>query len=72
MTGAAATSVSPAVPNPRPLVSAMTEAQFADMMRTGVKPGGVPFPETMPWQNAARMTDADLAALYAYLAAPVQ
>ena len=26
-------------------------------------------PDTMPWQNAAKMTDDDLAALYAYLAA---
>jgi len=26
----------------------------------------------MPWQNAAPMTDTDLAALYAYLKAPVQ
>lgn len=72
MTGAAATSVGPAVPNPRPLVSALTEAQFAEMMRSGVRPGNNPFPETMPWQNAARMTDTDLAALYAYLTAPVQ
>ncbi len=72
MTGAAATSISPAVPNPRPLVSAMTEAQFTEMMRSGVKLGGAAFPPTMPWQNAARMTDTDLAALYAYLTAPVQ
>ena len=33
---------------------------------------GAAFPETMPWQNAAKMTDDDLAALYAYLTAPVQ
>jgi hypothetical protein len=42
------------------------------MMRTGVRPGGVAFPETMPWQNASKMTDDDLAALYAYLTAPVK
>ncbi len=72
MTGAAATSVSPAVPNPRPFVSSMSQEQFAQMMRSGVKPTGVAFPDTMPWQNAARMTDTDLAALYAYLTAPVQ
>ena len=72
MTGAAATSVSAAVPNPRPLVAATTEEQFMEMMRTGVRPGNNPFPDTMPWQNAAHMTDTDLAALYAYLIAPVQ
>jgi hypothetical protein len=41
-------------------------------MRTGVRPGGVPFPRTMPWQNASKMNDDDLAALYAYLTAPPQ
>ena len=71
-TGATATSVSPAVPNPRPLVSTLRQEQFVAMMRGGVKPDGVAFPETMPWQNAAKMTDADLAALYAYLTAPLQ
>ena len=42
------------------------------MMRSSVKPDGVAFPETMPWQNASKMTDDDLSALYAYLIAPVQ
>jgi len=37
------------------------------MMRSGVKPDGVAFPETMPWQIASRLTDNDLGALYAYL-----
>ncbi len=72
MTGAAATSVGAAVPNPRPLVATTTEEQFMEMLRTGVRPGNNPFPDTMPWQNAAHMTDTDLAALYAYLIAPVQ
>lgn len=72
MTGAPASAVGPAVPNPRPLVGSMTQQQFAAMMRSGVRPGGVAFPDTMPWQNAAQMTDNDLAALYAYLTAPVQ
>ena len=70
--GAPATSVSPAVPNPRPLVSTLNQAQFIAMMRGGVKPNGAVFPATMPWQNAAKMTDDDLAALYAYLTAPVE
>ncbi len=72
MTGAPASAMGPAVPNPRPLVAATTEEQFAEMMRSGVRPDNTPFPETMPWQNAAQMTDQDLAALYAYLTTPVQ
>lgn len=71
-TGAPATAVSPSIPNPRPLVSTLSQEQFIAMMRGGVKPDGVAFPETMPWENAAKMTDADLAALYAYLTAPLQ
>lgn len=66
-TGSPATSVSPEIPNPRPLVSELTLEQFVEMMRSGVKPDGVPFPEAMPWQNASKMTDDDLVALYAYL-----
>jgi cytochrome c553 len=71
-TGTPATSVSAAIPNPRPLVSTISQEQFAEMMRSGVKPDGQPFPETMPWQNASKMNDDDLAALYAYLTAPVE
>jgi mono/diheme cytochrome c family protein len=69
MTGVAESSLGPAIPNPRPLIGTLTQAQFFEMMRTGVKPGGAPFPETMPWQNAAQMTDDDLAALYLYVTA---
>ena len=72
MTGMPATAVGPAVPNPRPSVSAWTQEQFMQAMRTGVRPSGAPFSANMPWQNASRMTDNDLAALYAYLTAPVQ
>ena len=72
MTGAPATSFGPAVPNPRPTVGTWTPAQFAQTMRTGVRPSGAPFTEAMPWQNASKMTDQDLAALYAYLKAPVK
>ncbi|NJN81698.1 MAG: hypothetical protein HC802_05010 [Caldilineaceae bacterium] len=71
MTGSPATSVSDAIPNPRPFVGAITQEQFFETMRSGIKPDGVAFPESMPWQNASRMTDDDLAALYAYLTAPV-
>lgn len=67
VTGTPATSVSPAIPNPRPLVNELSQEEFVEMMRTGIRPGNSPFPETMPYQNAAAMTDDDLAALYAYL-----
>lgn len=69
MTGAAATAVTKAYPNPRPFVGALSLAQFIQMMRSGIKPDGVAFPEGMPWQNASKMNDDDLAALYAYLTA---
>jgi cytochrome c553 len=69
VTGVPASPAGPAVPNPRPLVNTLTQAEFFEMMRTGVRPGSGPFPDTMPWQIAAKMTDNDLAALYAYLTA---
>ena len=67
MTGTPASAMGPAVPDPRPLVGGITQAEFVEMMRSGVRPGNRPFPDTMPYQNAAKMTDGDLAALYAYL-----
>lgn len=72
MTGAPASALFPAVPNPRPLVGELTLEQFVEMMRSGVRPGDNPFPEAMPWQSAARMTDDDLAALYTYLTTPAR
>jgi mono/diheme cytochrome c family protein len=72
VTGVAAGALSPAVPNPRPGVSSWTREQFIETMRTGVRPGGAPFSDAMPFQNAAGMTDDDLSALYLYLTAPVQ
>lgn len=66
-TGTPASAMGPAVPNPRPLVETLSQEQFAQMMRSGVKPDGAAFPDAMPWQVAAQMTDDDLAALYAYL-----
>jgi cytochrome c553 len=67
MTGTPASALGPAIPNPRPLVSSLSQDEFVAMMRSGVRPGNNPFPDAMPWQNAARMDDHDLAALYAYL-----
>lgn len=71
VTGTPASALGPAVPNPRPLVGELTEAEFVAMFRSGIKPDGQPFPEAMPWQIAAALSDDDLAALYAYLVAPV-
>ena len=69
MTGTPASAFGPAVPNPRPFVAAWTREQFIQVMRTGARPDGSKLAEGMPWQNAAKMTDDDLAALYAYLKA---
>ncbi len=72
MTGVEASALGPAVVNPRPVVATWEKEQFIQTMRTGVRPNGAAFTEAMPWQAAARMTDEDLAALFAYLKAPVQ
>ncbi len=69
MTGAQATLFAPAFPNPRPLVATLTVEQFIERMRTGRRPDGSEL--EMPWRNAAAMSDADLAALYSYLTAPL-
>jgi mono/diheme cytochrome c family protein len=70
MTGTPASAAGPAVPNPRPLVSALSQMQFVEMMRSGARPDGRTFSAAMPWQVAAAMTDDDLSALYLYLTAP--
>ncbi|HET7754961.1 MAG TPA: c-type cytochrome [Anaeromyxobacteraceae bacterium] len=45
-----------------------TEQNFVEAMRTGRHMGrGRPILPPMPWQNAAKMTDADLKAVFAYL-----
>ncbi|CAG1002615.1 partial Fructose dehydrogenase cytochrome subunit, partial [Gammaproteobacteria bacterium] len=65
MTGSPPNPAQPdGVPNPRPIVGTWSREQFAQTMRTGVKPGGVKFLATMPWTNASRMDDTDLSALY--------
>lgn len=68
MTGTPSSPAGPAVPNPRPFVGSVTLEEFIQTMRTGVRPSGDAFSPAMPWQNASKMTDEDLAALYAYLA----
>ena len=67
MTGTEATALSPSIPNPRLLVGEITLEQFIQTMRTGVRPNGEALADLMPWENASRMTDDDLAALYVYL-----
>jgi hypothetical protein len=51
-------------------LGAWSEEQFVRAMRTGTHQGvegGRPILPPMPWQGLARMTDADLAAVWAYL-----
>jgi cytochrome c553 len=72
MTGTEATALSPSIPNPRLFVSEITLEQFIQTMRTGVRPNGEALADLMPWENASRMTDDDLAALYIYLTTPVK
>lgn len=59
----------PGAPNPRPLVSTLTQEQFFQMMRSGQRPDGTVL--EMPFCIAIKLTDDDLAALYTYLTAPV-
>ena len=70
-TGVAEGAGGAAVPNPRPFVSTLTDKQFVETMRKGVRPNGVAF-TSHAVKNAPKMTDDDLAALYAYLKAPVK
>lgn len=72
MTGKPASIILPQVPNARPFASTLSQEQFTTLMRTGIKPDGTAFPPMMPWYNASKMNDMDLAALYTYLTAPVQ
>lgn len=70
MAGVAATSVSPAMPDARPLAQSASLDEFVTAMRTGVRPDGQAFTDRMPWRIGSLMTDDDLAALYAFLRAP--
>jgi mono/diheme cytochrome c family protein len=58
-------------PNLTPDLSGLgvwTEELFVKAMRTGKHMGsGRPIMPPMPWQNVAKMTDEDLAAVFAYL-----
>jgi cytochrome c553 len=70
MTGTPNGPTGPGAPNPRPFVATLTLDQFKQMLHTGARPDGTLL--KMPWQNASKMTDDDLAAIYAYLKAEVK
>jgi mono/diheme cytochrome c family protein len=72
MRGMPASALGPAVINPRPFVATLTLEQFSEMMRSGIRPDGTAFSPAMPWQNASKLTDEDMAALYNYLVEPVE
>jgi mono/diheme cytochrome c family protein len=44
----------------------VTETQFADMVRKGVRPDGTYLYPAMPYPSYAKVSDADIKALYAY------
>lgn len=44
-----------------------TQADFARLMREGLRPANAPVHEFMPWEVYRNMSDEDLAALWAYL-----
>jgi mono/diheme cytochrome c family protein len=53
---------------PRGAYAHVDAAEFVQILRTGVNAAGQPMdPEHMPWPNFARMTDAELAAIWMYL-----
>lgn len=54
-------------PDPTGVIKEYNEASFIKAMRTGKTPDGGSILPPMPWQNYAKMTDADLKALFAYL-----
>lgn len=55
-------------PDPTGL-GAWTEAEIADAIRHGLRPDGRALAPVMPWPSYAALTDADVAALVAYLRA---
>lgn len=62
----AATNISP---DPTTGLGAWREEEFFRAMRQGVRRDGTPIDPVMPWRNFSRMTDVELAALWAHLRA---
>lgn len=54
-------------PDPETGLGKWTDAQIVRALRTGVRPDGSVLRPPMPWQNFARLSDEDAAALVAYL-----
>ena len=50
----------------------LTEKQFADMVRKGVRPDGAYLYPAMPYPSYAKVSDADITALYAYFMTTVK
>ncbi|MBC8146179.1 MAG: diheme cytochrome c-553 [bacterium] len=48
-------------------IGTWTEANFIETLRSGKHMGGRPIMPPMPWQNIAKLPDADLKAMFAYL-----
>lgn len=59
-------------PDPAYGIGKWTEAQFVRAIREGVRPDGTSLYPVMPYPSYARMTDADLHALYVYIMHSVQ
>jgi mono/diheme cytochrome c family protein len=53
-------------------IGAYTEQQFADAVRKGVKPDGTHLYPAMPYTSYAKVSDADMKALYAFFQAGVK
>jgi mono/diheme cytochrome c family protein len=48
-------------------LSHWTEADFAKVLRTGVRPDGRTLSTTMPWQYTRGLTDTEISAMWSYL-----
>jgi cytochrome c553 len=44
-----------------------TEADFARVLRTGIRPSGTPVDSIMPWKLTRHMTDTAISAIYRFL-----
>ncbi len=44
-----------------------TEADFRNLLRTGVRPNGIPVNPAMPWRIVGTMTDDEISAIWMYL-----
>ena len=53
-------------------IGKLTEREFADMVRKGVRPDGAYLYPAMPYPSYAKVSDADITALYAYFMSSVK